>query len=565
MSNIDSASFLTQQRNTICNLALPHVQDANLINYAWDMCNLNMQNAVVNKNTADAISAAVNVLLNCCSTLKQQYTQPQPAYQQPVYQQQFFGQPMYQQPMAGYAQNHMFRSQPIDNSSFYGSAPQTANTTKIVPTQAPAAGMAVSQEVLNMANSPRGTSIRNKDIPTSKPTGNDSRVVNVKPVRQQKIIDTTAVPSKEPNEPVKLNKEQKLLKGLNMIDLKNNKDEVVIGVSTGDVMKKRVLADGGITLATLYRGMITSIGFRNICGLNQFVTDNFLGSKAGKWYVHAEYMQLHGLKIPYSEGSKQLNLIKDAISSEDPPKVQIDKIMDIVDTSTKMTGDAIDRFLVGLVNKYTSKGYLGFQSKYHEVRFDSMRDISSVLGSTEPRNHVGLWESKVHKDKLEDLVAKILCKAMRMHVYNMNSTEDVPSIMTSIGSYTADNGFIIKSIEDDLINKNIAVENKRASGVKELKANPCYQELQKYVVVGINEVGVISNCSMDVFYEEDEDIISISPLEIEFSNAAESSFEKLFINYSANSVFSDLLIYPKPYVSVKYMTFMDEGTIKLVL
>lgn len=552
----DLATFLQTNYSGITNQVSQQLGGG--INYAtlgaaWDMAQ-NQLLSIGSRDEQTVLNIAIDIVRQACISLLNQQSYQQPNMYQPQMQ------PMYHQqlrPGAGFVQG-MLNTCTKPNVDLYKDTPSQSSS--------PMGGSTMSPDVLKAANTGRGIPISNKTIPNAKLATNtkvnhsETNIVNPPAYKLTEEDEDVIIDA----EPTPVAKRKIALKELSMAELKSKKNEVEISLpSDKDKISKVLYTSGGIDIATLYRGKIESAGFKDVCGLNEFLKSNAINC-VGNWYTHVEYIKLHSLKIPHTEGAKQLKAIKDCIDKKDSVRVQLVKILDVINASTKLTGDSIDRFIVGLINKYTCRYYLEFGETYGEIEFDSIEEIIGVLGSAEPKHHVGLWESSVIKDRLSELAGKIVNKLSNMSIYDIHNATDVPFIMTAIGSYTTEDHIALRSIEEALTSKNLATGAKKTAETKDLQNDPCYGEIKKYMVVGLDEVAVISNCELNGFYSADdtEQIhLTVGLFEVGTNiDMTNNVFDKFFNAFSVNSVFCDLLIYPKFNIGVQYITFIAENS-----
>ena len=503
----------------------------------------------------------------------------QPGYQQQYPQQQTMGQypgtnPMYN-PQAG------FHVAPLSQQVFRQSAPQP-QVTMPQPQQPqyqqpppqqytnnfmaqqysqfnPGGGSTISQEVINQSNA-RTQAPR---IPTAPPpqTPKETYTASIEAEVPSNIKNATM--SEQELTAKKETEEARYVRELTMLNEKDCKSVVTLGFDNKeDAIKKLVYtSEDGINMATLYIGEIKSRGFRNVYSIKQYIEDDILSEHDDGVYANVRYTKLHSVRVDHEEGVRLFKAIKDSFSNNTTkPRAQLTKIKEVLDTATRLGGDSIDKFIVDIMNTYTKLGYLGRDTVYEDLVFDSISDVLSILGPTKPEKFADIWLDAATKKRVESVLSIALKKLASIRIYSINVSEDIPAIMACIGSKYADNGCTLRTIEAALSLKAANIDNITISS-DELQSDPCYGEIKKYTVVGLDSTIIYTNCTVPILTEG----TYIAPRIIVIdSSEPDTRFEYLLATHSGDCETAEVIIQQTPGIYISFNMYVDGEDIRIV-
>ena len=231
-----------------------------------------------------------------------------------------------------------------------------------------------------------------------------------------------------------------------------------------------------------------------------------------------------------------------------------------MDTATRLGGDSIDKFIVGMMNTYTKLGYLGRNTVYEDLVFDSISDVLSILGPTKPEKFADIWLDTATKKRVEAVLSIALKKLATIRIYSIDTAADIAMIMSCIGSKYADNGCTLRTIESELLLKASSVAEDTVSD-DELQSSPCYGEIKKYTVVGLDSTIIYTNCTVPILTEG----VYIAPRIIVIdSSEPDTRFEYLLATHSSDCETAEVIIQQTPGIYISFNMYVDGEDIRIV-
>jgi len=423
-------------------------------------------------------------------------------------------------------------------------------------------GSTMSQEVINQSNA--GSQPRQ-----------EPKMPTVPPLQPQKEKYATSVEAEIPvnikNATIseqelmtkKETEEARYVRELTMLSEKDCKNVLTLGFDNKeDAIKKFVYtSEDGINMATLYIGEIRSRGFRNVYSIKQYIEDDILSERDDGVYANIRYTKLHSIRVDHEEGVRLFKAIKESFSNNTTkPRAQLIKIKEVLDTATRLGGDSIDKFIVGMMNTYTKLGYLGRDTVYEDLVFDSISDVLSILGPTKPEKFADIWLDTATKKRVEAVLSIALKKLATIRIYSIDTAADIAMIMSCIGSKYADNGCTLRTIESELLLKASSVAEDTVSD-DELQSSPCYGEIKKYTVVGLDSTIIYTNCTVPILTEG----AYIAPRIIVIdSSAPDTRFEYLLSTHSSDCETAEVIIQQTPGIYISFNMYVDGEDIRIV-
>ena len=502
----------------------------------------------------DVINIVYNALYARCAAFSQQQGG---GYMQQMYQQQ----PQYQSTgYVNYTQNFMgpglsnMQGAQVNNGHLYSDPDSTIKTN-------PIGGTVMSPDVLNASSSNAKIVYPQQSRPTQRQVQQPKQrtpVEAVIPVNRYEV-------EVESDNDIDDNEELKAVKELTMLSAKDCKATVELVLpNQNDKFSKSIFSVKGVDVATMYTGEIKSKGFKTSGMLYHHLIDNVFGELEGKWYIHANYTKLIGTKTGTTDGAKSFKAMKTILADEvSSIRTKLLRIKDVIDGAVKLTGDGIDALITSMVNDYTSRGYLDIEGEFDSVTFDCIMDIINVLGTTKPVKFTKIWAAPNMKDKLNDITGIVLNKLEHAKIYNLETIGDIPFIMDCIGSKTTDDNVAFRTIESQLLNRRS--KTKADPSDEPLQSNPCYGEVKKYTVIGIDEVAIFTNCTLDALNVAGQpDCFAGYRLAVNRDDI-DSYFEYFLTNYSANSIVGSMTIQHTPTVTLQYTMYLDDDVLRFIM
>ena len=505
----------------------------------------------------------------------QQYPQQYPQQQMPQYQP---NNPMYN-PQAGFyapppAQQVFRQSPPPPPPQVTMPQPQQPQYQQAPPPQQytnnfmaqqysqfnlGGGGSTMSQDVINQSNA-RTQAPR---IPTAPPPQTPKETYTASIEAEVPVNIKNATMSEQELTSKKETEEARYVRELTMLSEKDCKSVVTLGFDNKeDAIRKLVYtSEDGINMATLYTGEIRSRGFRNVYSIKQYIEDDILSEHDDGIYANIRYTKLHSIRVDHEEGVRLFKAIKESFSNNTTkPRAQLIKIKEVLDTATRLGGDSIDKFIVGMMNTYTKLGYLGRDTVYEDLVFDSISDVLSILGPTKPEKFADIWLDAATKKRVESVLSIALKKLASIRIYSINAAEDIPTIMACVGSKYADNGCTLRTIEAALLLKASSIDNITISS-DELQSDPCYGEIKKYTVVGLDSTIIYTNCTVPILTEG----TYIAPRIIVIdSSEPDTRFEYLLATHSGDCETAEVIIQQTPGIYISFNMYVDGEDIRIV-
>ena len=420
-------------------------------------------------------------------------------------------------------------------------------------------GSTMSQDVINQSNA-RTQAPR---IPTAPPPQTPKETYTASIEAEVPVNIKNATMSEQELTSKKETEEARYVRELTMLSEKDCKSVVTLGFDNKeDAIRKLVYtSEDGINMATLYTGEIRSRGFRNVYSIKQYIEDDILSEHDDGIYANIRYTKLHSIRVDHEEGVRLFKAIKESFSNNTTkPRAQLIKIKEVLDTATRLGGDSIDKFIVGMMNTYTKLGYLGRDTVYEDLVFDSISDVLSILGPTKPEKFADIWLDAATKKRVESVLSIALKKLASIRIYSINAAEDIPTIMACVGSKYADNGCTLRTIEAALLLKASSIDNITISS-DELQSDPCYGEIKKYTVVGLDSTIIYTNCTVPILTEG----TYIAPRIIVIdSSEPDTRFEYLLATHSGDCETAEVIIQQTPGIYISFNMYVDGEDIRIV-
>jgi len=473
---------------------------------------------------------------------------PPPMY--PMQQQSVYSMPMPQvPPMPNYMGQGMSSiSKPANSNPYMGA---------YSPPSRPVGATVMSTDVLNAAN---------VASPTPPPLREPLDTINVTSSKSPDNEEVYTVDADVYDDDV-LSDEEKLVKELMMMDEKDYCEASdMILANPDDNMQKVVVSESEDEFATMYQGEIKSQGFVSPESALMHVVDNIIPDNLDKtqYFIHVGYLKLSAIRASHSEGIRCFKALGTALADNSlTTRKKLAKIKEIIDESVKLAGDEIDALVTGMINQYTSKGYLEFGGDLHNVQFDGLTDVIKTLASSKPVKYTMIWDNKEVKERLVEVVEIVLNKLKGIKVYNFETVKDLPFVMKAVGAKLSEVDTPISSIEGKLLTRRQKDADKAS-----LLEDPCYSEIKKYTVLGCMETAILTNCTFDIFdVDDDPSYVNIVPLEVS-ANDITTFFEYFLINHGINKIatsIADVSIRHQPHVTIKYKIYIDNGIVRFVM